>query len=116
MILSQMSPAQRRKLLAHAPLKRYTPKTVVDLDRLEDEFKRVRGDGYATDDEEFLPGLVCAAVLVPNESGRSNLCVAVQAPVVRLTTDKAVHLLPPLQRAARAIHEIEAEGSVRATR
>lgn len=111
MILSQMSPAQRRKLLGHAPLTRYTPKTITDLDALEEEFARIRQNGYAVDDEEFLPGLVCAAVLVPNGLGKSNQCVAVQAPVMRLTPDKALHLLPALQRAAEAIATIEAEGA-----
>ncbi|KFZ82098.1 IclR family transcriptional regulator [Amycolatopsis sp. MJM2582] len=107
MILAQMSPSQRRKLLAHAPLKRYTDKTITDLDALEAEFTRVRRDGFALDDEEFLPGLVCVAVLVP---GRANLCVAVQAPVMRLTPDKALQTLPALQRAAEAISSVDAEG------
>ncbi|MER6671309.1 IclR family transcriptional regulator [Amycolatopsis japonica] len=107
MILAQMSPSQRRKLLAHAPLKRYTDKTITDLDALEAEFTRIRRDGFALDDEEFLPGLVCVAVLVP---GRANLCVAVQAPVMRLTPDKALQTLPALQRAAEAISRVDAEG------
>ncbi|MBE1574242.1 IclR family transcriptional regulator [Amycolatopsis roodepoortensis] len=107
MILAQMSPSQRRKLLAHAPLKQYTNKTLTDLDALEAEFTRIRRDGFALDDEEFLPGLVCVAVLVP---GRANLCVAVQAPVMRLTPDKALQTLPALQRAAEAISRVDAEG------
>ncbi|WP_410581035.1 IclR family transcriptional regulator [Amycolatopsis sp. lyj-108] len=107
MILAQMSPSQRRKLLAHAPLKQYTNKTITDLDTLEAEFARIRRDGFALDDEEFLPGLVCVAVLVP---GRANLCVAVQAPVMRLTPDKALQTLPALQRAAEAISRVDAEG------
>lgn len=107
MILAQMSPSQRRKLLAHAPLKRYTDKTITDLDALEAEFTRIRRDGFALDDEEFLPGLVCVAVLVP---GHANLCVAVQAPVMRLTPDKALQTLPALQRAAEAISRVDAEG------
>ncbi len=115
MILSQLSPSQRRKLLAHAPLKRYTPKTVTDLDVLEQELKRVRRDGFALDDEEYLPGLVCVAVLVPTQTGRSNLCIAVQAPVMRLTPDKALQVLPALQRAAEAISEVETEGAAEST-
>jgi IclR family transcriptional regulator, acetate operon repressor len=111
MILSQMSPGQRRKLLAYAPLGKYTANTITDLDTLEGEFTRVRRDGFALDDEEFLPGLVCVAVLVPNRSGRSNLAVAVQAPVMRLTVDKALQVLPALQRAAEAISRVEAEGA-----
>lgn len=105
--LAQMSPNQRRKLLGHAPLKRYTPNTLTDLDALEEELARVRRDGFALDDEEFLPGLVCVAVLVASGTGRSNLAVAVQAPVVRLTTDKAPRLLPALRQAAAAIGRVE---------
>lgn len=109
MIMSQLAPAQRRRLLEAAPLKRFTPSTVTDVDSVEEELKQVRRDGYALDAEEFLPGLVCAAVLVPSTAGASNLAIAVQAPVMRLTPDKALRLLPALRRAAEAIGEIEAE-------
>jgi IclR family transcriptional regulator, acetate operon repressor len=107
--LAQMSEAQRKRLLAHAPLEKYTVKTVTDLARLEKEIKRVQADGYALDDEEFLPGLLCIAALVPVESGLSNLCVAVQAPIMRLTAAKARQLLPALQRAALALSRIDAD-------
>ena len=43
------------------------------------------------------------AVLVPSDSGRSNLCVAVQAPVIRLPREKAESVLPALRRAAQAL-------------
>ena len=111
MILSQMSPGQRRSLLAHAPLERHTPHTLTDLARLEAEVEQAAGDGFAVDREEFLPGLVCVAVLVPSPHGRSNLCVAVQAPAVRLHPDGAADLLPALRRAATAIADVEAEGT-----
>jgi DNA-binding IclR family transcriptional regulator len=111
MILSQLSRPQRRKLLAHAPLSRHTPNTIVDMDRLEAQLDQVERDGFAVDDEEFLPGLVCLAVPVPSDSGRSNLCVALQAPVVRLRPADAPALLPALRRAAEAISAIEAEGA-----
>jgi IclR family acetate operon transcriptional repressor len=110
-ILAQLAPAQRRKLLGQAPLKQYTPKTVTELDALEDEFVRARRDGFAMDDEEFLPGLICVAVLVPTGAEKSNMAVAMQAPVMRLGADKAIRLLPALQRAAEAIGHIESEGT-----
>ena len=95
--------------MAHAPLEAYTAKTAIDLDVLEKEVKRVKRDGFALDDEEFLPGLLCIAVGVPSASGASNLCVAVQAPVMRLSADKARAPLPALQRAALALSRIDAD-------
>ncbi len=115
MFLSQMSPAQRRRLLSHAPLAAYTGKTLTDPALLEDELKQVRRDGYALDNEEFLPGLLCAAVLVPSGAGRSNLCVAVQAPTMRLTPGKVLTLLPRLQQAAAVLSQIELEAQPLAT-
>lgn len=111
MILSQLTASQRRKLLGHAPLKSYTPNTLTDLESLEADVKRARRDGFAMDDEEYLPGLICVAVLVDTGSDRSNMAVAVQAPVMRLTPDKALQLLPALQRAAGVLSQIETEGA-----
>ena len=111
MILSQLGTPQRRKLLTHASLAQYTRTTITELDALEDELKRVHDDGFAIDNEEFLPGLVCAAVLVPTGANRSNLCVAAQAPVMRLTTEQAPDLVPALREAAEAIGRIESEGA-----
>ena len=106
--LAQLSADQRRRLLAHAPLEKYTAKTVTQLPKLEREIERVHREGYALDDEEFLPGLLCIAVQVPSDAGLSNLCVAVQAPVMRLSASKAKQLLPALRRAALAISRIDA--------
>ncbi len=111
-MLAQMSPAQCRRLLAHAPLEKYTANTVTELERLERELRRVRKDGYAIDDEEFLPGLLCIAVRVPRAgaaSNRSNLCIAIQAPVMRLSAERAKHWLPALQRAALGLSMIDAD-------
>ncbi len=107
LFLAGMTPAQRQRLLAHAPLEAFTSKTLTDLDALEEEIQQVKRQGFAFDNEEFLPGLLCVAVLVPSASGRSNLCVAVQAPIMRLSADKALKLLPALQRAAEALSQIE---------
>jgi len=108
LFLAQMSAAQRQRLLANVPLEAYTPKTLVTLEALEEELARVKRDGYALDNEEFLPGLLCVAVLVPSTRARSNMAIALQAPSMRLTADKALQWLPALQRAAQALGAIDA--------
>jgi DNA-binding IclR family transcriptional regulator len=111
MFLAQMSPLQRKRLLAHAPLQPYTASTITVLSRLENEIVQVRRNGYALDNEEFLPGLVCLAVPVPtlkdDARSRANLCVALQAPAMRLSAEKALKWLPALRRAALAFSRID---------
>ena len=109
LFLAQMTPLQRRRLLAHVPLERFTTNTITDFEALEREIETVKRNGYALDNEEFLPGLLCVAVLVPVKSGHSNIGVAIQAPIMRLTADKALHFLPALQRAAQALARIESD-------
>lgn len=109
MFLSEMTLTQRKRLLAHAPMEACTPKTITQLDALETEIKQVKRQGFALDNEEFLPGLLCLAMLVPSVHGRSNLCIAVQAPMMRLTVDKALKLIPALQRAVEALSHIESD-------
>ena len=115
LFLAQMSPAQRRKLLAYAPLQSYTPKTLVKLSALEQEFRQIRHDGYAFDNEEFLPGLICLAVGVPSQQGRASVCVAVQAPILRCSRAQALDWLPALQKAATALGQIGTDASDSAT-
>ncbi|MCF8177747.1 MAG: IclR family transcriptional regulator [Sulfuritalea sp.] len=111
LFLAQMSPGQRRRLLAHVPLEKYSERTITDLAELESEIKRIKRDGYALDNEEFLPGLFCVAMLVPRSSGRSNTGIAIQAPAMRLARDRVPTLLPALQRATVALAQIEAEAT-----
>ncbi|NHN56709.1 IclR family transcriptional regulator [Calidifontibacter sp. DB0510] len=111
MILSQMTPAARRTLLSHTPLTRFTGNTITDLEAFEEEMKTVATQGFAVDREEYMSGLFCIAVLVPTDQGRSNMCVATQAPVLRLGEDRVAEMLPALRTAAAAIADIDKEGS-----
>jgi len=112
LFLAQLAPAQRQRLLAHVPLERYTANTLTDFAALDAELDRVKANAYALDDEEFLPGLFCIGVLVPAvDGGKSNLGVALQAPVMRVSREKVMQMLPALQRAAQALAKIEAESA-----
>jgi hypothetical protein len=106
LFLSQMSPAQRRRLLANVPLEAFTGNTLTTFEALDQELDQVRAQGYAFDNEEFLPGLLCLGVLVPAPQGNSNMGLAVQAPIMRFSKEKALSFLPKLQAAVAAIARI----------
>lgn len=109
LFLSQMTPSQRRRLLAAVPLEKFTHNTHTSFDALEQEIEQVRSQGYAFDNEEFLPGLLCLGVLVPSPQGHSNMGLALQAPVMRFSRERALSFLPTLRRAAEAIARINDE-------
>lgn len=110
LFLAQMPARQRQRLLEQVPLDQYTSKTITNLEALEREIDNVKRDGYALDNEEFLPGLICVAVLVPASEGRrSNTGIAIQAPAMRLSLTRIPEVLPALQRAAQALADIDAD-------
>ena len=107
--LAQMHPNQWKRLLEPVVLERFTERTIITMAGLEREIAQVKADGYAIDDEEFLPGLLCVAVLVPAPHARANAAVALQAPVMRMGRERAITMLPALRRAADALADIDAQ-------
>ena len=111
LFLAQMKPAQRRRLMASGSMEKFTQNTITAIEPLEQELERVQQQGYALDNEEFLPGLLCLGVLIPSlQGGASNMGIALQAPVIRLSLERALGFLPELQKAAQAIALINSDG------
>lgn len=100
LFLALMPPARRRRLLAAAPLKRLTPRTITDEHSLLRELGRIRADRIGTDDEEFLTGLTAVAVPILDVRQRVLATVAVHAPTSRMTITRARTHVPALRRAA----------------
>jgi DNA-binding IclR family transcriptional regulator len=103
LLLALMPAARRQRLIATLPLPRHTGKTIVDRRALVRELARVRSERVATDDEEFIAGLVCAAVPVALANGRVVASVALQAPIARMSLAAALRHVPALRRAASAL-------------
>jgi DNA-binding IclR family transcriptional regulator len=103
LFLSLMPARKRRGLLTAAPLKRYTERTVVDPDKIEEELKRVRAKQVGLDVEEFLPGLIGLAVPVFDSQNRMCATVSMHAPTARLNVEQVLACVPALRHAAGAI-------------
>ncbi len=104
LFLALMPSARRERLLSTLPLDRHTTNTLTDAGALRAELQRIRGQGYAFDDEEFLSGLFCIAVPIKDRTGRECIAaLALQAPVVRLSRRNAAERLPVLFEAAEAL-------------
>ena len=67
---------------------------------------RIRAQGFSTDNEEFMAGLVAVAVPVEHPSGNQVIgALSLNAPAARMTVERARRHLPVLKRAAHALSE-----------
>jgi DNA-binding IclR family transcriptional regulator len=103
LFLAFMDAERRKRMLESLTLTRMTEHTVVARDQLEQEIAEIAARGYATDDEEFIQGLVAVAVPVTDSRGRSVGAVACHAAKPRLELAQALEHLPRLRAAAAEI-------------
>jgi len=77
-------PAHKRQaLLSGMGLERCTANTITDPEELDRELEAVRRRGYATDREEFSPGVVCIGAPVFNAQGHVVAALSITAPAHR---------------------------------
>jgi IclR family KDG regulon transcriptional repressor len=93
-LLASLDPADAKRRLGGAPLLRFTPNTITDLDQLLAELDRVRERGYALDNEEYVIGCRCVAMPVSAASGSVIAAMSISIPTPRYSEAVA--------RAARA--------------
>ncbi|MEJ2376488.1 MAG: IclR family transcriptional regulator [Pseudolabrys sp.] len=100
LFLSQFSPRKRALMLESIELHPYTDNTITDPAKLEQELQKIRRSGASIDNQEFLAGVVCVAVPVHGPNGQPVAAIAVSAPAVRMTVEKATQHVPLMKAAA----------------
>lgn len=103
LFLAHLPAARLRRILGTRPLKRFTERTITNVDALERELRKIRSSGLGADSGEFLDGSVCLAVPVTDPRGRVCAAVAVHGPAPRMTLKKGFEFLPAMRRAAGEI-------------
>ncbi|MGS1093935.1 IclR family transcriptional regulator [Aquamicrobium terrae] len=105
LLLAHMDEQQRQKLLSLVTFERYTPTTLTAPEALESEFATILRNGYSTDREEFMVGLIAIAVPVLDRNGRVVASLACHAPKARMSLEKAKRYIPVLQAASRKLSQ-----------
>ena len=67
--LARLSDTEARQRIAETGLPAFTPRSIVDPSAYLEELLRVREQGYAVDDEEYLPGVKAVAAGLGNHRG-----------------------------------------------
>lgn len=87
------------------PLKELTPRTLVTVAALEDDFIRIRRRGYAIDNEEHELGVGCVAAPVFDHTGRPVAAISVSGPSQRILQAEPEELGSLLVDRARQVSE-----------
>lgn len=83
-----------------------TPNTITDRQRFIEELDRVRSCGYSTDDEESIRGVRCVGAPLLDEQGLARAAIAIQAPSVRLDSERTRELVPLVVETSRKLAEV----------
>lgn len=103
LLLAHQPKRRREHLLTLTNLHGYTAKTMTELSQLEEQFSQIRAQVYSIDNQEFLAGVICAAVPVRDPRGKICAAVAVSAPKARMPIELAMEHIPRLVEAAEEI-------------
>lgn len=101
--LAGMETDQLKKFLATGPWEATTPNTVIDPRVLADRLKKVRSQGFASNDSEYILGVVGAAVPITNEDGQVIAALNLSAPRSRKTLAEVHAMVPTLKNFADRI-------------
>lgn len=101
LFLAFMPTARRDKLVEQLQLTKMTATTLVSVEALRRECDTIAEQGYSLDREEFIDGLVAAAVPVRDAEGEVRAAIAVHAPTARMPLERAIERLPALRAAAK---------------
>jgi IclR family acetate operon transcriptional repressor len=105
LMLAHLPARTRNRILKSQPLDTYTDNTVTDLDVLDKQFRKIRKQGFATNDQENLHGMVAIAVPILDVRQHVVAGLAIHAAQARMDIPQLETYLPRLRDAADTLSD-----------
>ena len=105
-ILAYQSPEEIKGVIYEQPLKRYTPKTIVDPKKLEKHLNEIKKNGFAFCDEELETGVKAIAVPVKNIYGKVIASITIVGLSDRIPSNNIEKLLKILVGSAQQLSKM----------
>jgi IclR family acetate operon transcriptional repressor len=102
-ILAWRSTEDVAALLGGSPLRSSTPRTLTTLEALDEDLKRIRRRGFATDNEEHEEGVACVGTPVFDHRGISIAALSVSGPTPRILNADTADLGALLREHSEAV-------------
>ena len=91
-----------RRVLSHG-LVRFTPKTITEWPDLIEALRHVRRNGYAMDDEEYQPGVICIGAAIRDHNGAVVGAISASTPTMRANDEHMTLVREQVTAAVRAL-------------
>jgi len=102
-ILATYSDDEVAAIIKRHGMPRLTPRSVVRAGELRSALDRVRAEGYAVDDEEFLTGLRCVASAIYNDQGEAMAAISISGLASRVPAARVKQLGHLVSETAREL-------------
>ena len=86
-ILAWLPPTELDRIVADKGLTAFTPNTVTDIEKLKEELRLTRRNGFAIDREEFQLGVMCLGAAIRDHAGAVVGAIGVSSPAFRATPE-----------------------------
>lgn len=86
-ILAWLPTGEVDRIIEEKGLTAFTSNTIVDRERLREDLRMTRRNGYAVDLEEFQPGVICVGSAIRDHAGAVVGAISVSSPVFRATAE-----------------------------
>ncbi|NBK24303.1 MAG: IclR family transcriptional regulator [Spirochaetia bacterium] len=87
-MLSDLSEEELKKYLEAIHLKPFTPNTIQDPQKLNEELKQIRKQGWASDNEEHEMGTLCLGAPIRDYTGKVVAAMSVSWPLFRFNPEE----------------------------
>jgi len=105
-VLAWLPESEVERVIQANGLTKFTPRTCVSKSELTEELRHVRRRGFATDDEEFQPGVFCIGCAVRDASGGVIASVSCSMPKTRATKSQRVSIRENVIDCARRLSSV----------
>jgi len=102
-ILAWLPEDEVRRMVADTITKRYTPNTITDLSEFIESLRLVRRSGFAVDEEEYLPGVMCVGAAIRDQAGAVIGAISASMPTMRASKDHLTRMREEIGAATRAL-------------
>src|ERR1700726_1405991 len=82
-ILAWLPPNELDRIVADKGLTAFTPHTLTDIEKLKEDLRLTRRNGFAIDREEFQLGVICLGAAIRDHAGAVVGSISVSSPVFR---------------------------------